>query len=65
MDEEKQQHLEQSGWKVVTAAEFLGLTPEEATILDSIFAADNALIHESQLLRNQASFWPSTFDGDV
>ena len=29
MDAEKQRHLEQSGWKVGTAAEFLELTPEE------------------------------------
>jgi hypothetical protein len=51
MDEEKQRHLEQSGWKVGTVAEFLELTPEETIILDSILAAENALIHEPQLLK--------------
>jgi hypothetical protein len=51
MDEEKQRHLEQSGWKVGTVAEFLELTPEETITLDSMLAADNALIHESQRLK--------------
>jgi hypothetical protein len=64
MDEEKQRHLEQSGWKVGTVAEFLELTPEEAIILDSMLAADNAPIHKPQLLKNQASS-PSIFDGTV
>jgi hypothetical protein len=51
VDEEKQRRLEQSGWKVGTVAEFLELTPEEVAILDSLLAADNALIHESQRLK--------------
>lgn len=64
MDEEKQRRLEQFGWKVGTAAAFLELTPEEATILDSLLAAASVLIHEPKLLKNQAAS-PSIFDGAV
>ncbi len=33
MDEAKRKRLEQKGWKVGTVAEFLGLTPEEGTLI--------------------------------
>lgn len=34
MDKNKRQRLEAKGWKVGTADEFLGLTPDEATYVD-------------------------------
>jgi predicted XRE-type DNA-binding protein len=34
MDKEKRAHLEAQGWKVGSAEEFLGLTPEEASYVD-------------------------------
>jgi transcriptional regulator with XRE-family HTH domain len=35
MTSEKQQRLEAAGWKVSSAAEFLGLTPEEEAIVET------------------------------
>ncbi len=34
MDKENKAHLEARGWKVGSAEEFLGLTPEEAAYID-------------------------------
>jgi DNA-binding XRE family transcriptional regulator len=34
MDKEKRARLESNGWKVGTVADFLELTPEEATIIE-------------------------------
>lgn len=34
MDKNKRQRLEDAGWKVGTADEFLGLSPEESAMLD-------------------------------
>jgi hypothetical protein len=40
MDEEKRRRLEACGWKVGTVAEFLELTPEEATLVERRMAQE-------------------------
>lgn len=39
MRPEKKRHLEERGWKVGSAEEFLDLTPEEATLVELRLAA--------------------------
>lgn len=34
MNAEKRKHLERRGWRMGTAADFLGLTPEEAALVE-------------------------------
>ncbi len=43
MDERKRQRLEQAGWRVGTAEEFLELSPEEADYIDLKLALSHSL----------------------
>lgn len=38
MDEEKRKKLETNGWKIVTVAEFLDLSPEEERLVEEKLA---------------------------
>ena len=43
MKQAKRKKLEASGWKVATAAEFLGLTPEEETFIEMKISLSQSL----------------------
>ncbi len=48
MDARKRKRLESKGWKVGTAAEFLGLSPDEATLVEIRLALSRALRQRRQ-----------------
>ncbi|MDZ8187772.1 MAG: helix-turn-helix transcriptional regulator [Nostoc sp. ChiSLP02] len=54
MDEAKRKRLEEKGWKVATVAEFLELTPEEATLIEIKLALSRNLKERRQKLMTQA-----------
>jgi hypothetical protein len=43
MDQAKRERVEAKGWKVGSAAEFLGLTPEEAALIEIKLALSKSL----------------------
>ena len=43
MDKQKKERVEKAGWRVGSAAEFLGLTPEETAIVELRIRLSNAL----------------------
>ena len=43
MDAKKRKRLEAAGWQLGTASEFLGLTPEEASLVETRLAVSAAL----------------------
>jgi len=53
MDERKRILLETNGWKVGTASEFLGLTPEEAALIEIGLAHSESLRRRRQLQMTQ------------
>ncbi|MBD2409952.1 transcriptional regulator [Nostoc calcicola FACHB-389] len=54
MDEAKRKRLEEKGWKVGTVAEFLELTPEEATLIEIKLALSRNLKERRQKSMTQA-----------
>ena len=54
MDERKRKRLESKGWKVGTVAEFLRLTPDEATLVEIRLALSRALRQRRQHRMTQA-----------
>jgi hypothetical protein len=48
MNPEKKAKLEAAGWKAGSADEFLGLTPEESTLLDIRMSLSTALKQRRQ-----------------
>ncbi|MBW4677175.1 MAG: helix-turn-helix transcriptional regulator [Desmonostoc geniculatum HA4340-LM1] len=54
MDEAKRKRLEEKGWKVGTVAEFLELTPEEATLMEIKLALSRNLKERRQKSMTQA-----------
>ncbi|BAY79420.1 helix-turn-helix domain protein (plasmid) [Nostoc linckia NIES-25] len=54
MDEAKRKKLEEKGWKVGNVAEFLELTPEEATLIEIKLALSRNLKERRQKLMTQA-----------
>ena len=48
MDEYKKKRLTAKGWKVGNAAEFLGLTPEEAAYVELKLVLSDHLKHQRQ-----------------
>ena len=59
MNRKKKARLEAAGWKVATAAEFLGLTPEEEALVEARVALTRKVrqVREEQGL-TQAQFLP-------
>lgn len=59
MDQEKKNNLEEKGWKMMTVGEFLGLTPEEETLiqlkLENSCGADFSLSSEAEKSAMQIS----------
>ncbi|MFN6565189.1 MAG: helix-turn-helix domain-containing protein [Nostoc sp. ChiSLP01] len=53
MDEAKRKKLEEKGWKVGNVAEFLELTPEEATLIEIKLALSRNLKERRQKLMTQ------------
>jgi len=51
MNEEKRKRLEAAGWKIGEVDEFLGLTPEEAAIVDMKFNLAKALYEKRKRLK--------------
>jgi hypothetical protein len=43
MEESKRRRLEEKGWKIGTVEEFLGLTPEEVTLIEIKLALSESL----------------------
>jgi len=57
MDKAKQKRLEAAGWKVGTAAEFLGLSDEEAAIVElRLRLSDSVRLRRTRLGLSQAAF---------
>lgn len=54
MDARKRKRLQSKGWKVSSAAEFLGLSPEEATLVEIRLALSRALRQRRQHEMTQA-----------
>lgn len=54
MDKAKQERLEAKGWKVGTVAEFLELTPEEASLVEIKLALSRNLRERRQKQMTQA-----------
>ena len=54
MDKAKRKRLEAHGWKVGSAAEFLGLTPEEETLIEIRLALAKSLRERRQERMTQA-----------
>lgn len=49
MDKDKQERLEAAGWRIGTAAEFLGLLPEQEILLEIKFALFRQLPQDTRL----------------
>jgi DNA-binding transcriptional regulator YiaG len=57
MDKAKRKRLEAAGWKVGTAAEFLGLSDEEAAIVElRLRLSDSVRVRRTRLGLSQAAF---------
>ena len=54
MDKPKRKRLEAKGWKIGSAAEFLGLTPEEETLIEMKLALAESLRRRRQKRMTQA-----------
>lgn len=54
MDAKKRRHLEQAGWRVGDAADFLELTPEEAALVEIKAALSQDLQRRRQAKMTQA-----------
>jgi len=54
MDEEKRERLEAQGWKIGTVAEFLGLTEEEAALVEIKLALSKDLRKRREKQMTQA-----------
>lgn len=54
MDEAKKKRLEDQGWKIGSASEFLQLSPEESTLIDIKLALSLNLKERRQKLMTQA-----------
>ena len=54
MENTKQRRLEQAGWRVGGAADFLGLTPEDAALMEIRAGLSQALKHRRQARMTQA-----------
>lgn len=54
MDDAKRKRLEAKGWKVGTVTEFLGLTPEEAALIEIKLALSQSLKERRQKQMTQA-----------
>lgn len=54
MDKAKRKRLEAKGWKVGSAADFLGLTPEEAALIEIKLALARSLRRRRQKRMTQA-----------
>lgn len=54
MDQQTREKLENKGWQVGTITEFLGLSPEEAMLVEIKLALSRALKERRQALMTQA-----------